>query len=80
MTRQLFLTHDIEIFRDDLSSLVWRFPDRARKYTRVKYCVSRLRLTLRQGNSPHPTLQTTWNAHGAENFTLDTVELSTTRR
>jgi hypothetical protein len=35
---------------------------------------NRLWFTLRQGASPHRSLQTAWNAHGAEAFSFEIVE------
>ena len=35
---------------------------------------NRLWFTLRQGTNTHRSLQTAWNAHGAEAFSLKTVE------
>jgi hypothetical protein len=35
---------------------------------------NRLWFTLRQGTSPHTSLQVAWNAHGPDAFTLDVVE------
>lgn len=36
---------------------------------------NRLWFTLRQGNTPHRTLQAAWNTHGPENFTFEIIEL-----
>ncbi|MFT8243300.1 GIY-YIG nuclease family protein [Roseomonas sp. BN140053] len=35
---------------------------------------NRLWFTLRQGTHPHRSLQSTWNAHGAEAFSFEVVE------
>jgi hypothetical protein len=35
---------------------------------------NRLWFVLRQGGSPHTTLQAAWNAHGANAFALEVVE------
>lgn len=35
---------------------------------------NRVFFALRQGSSPHPTLQAAWNAHGADSFTFEVLE------
>lgn len=35
---------------------------------------NRLWFTLRQGGNPHRSLQTAWQQHGAENFSLEILE------
>jgi hypothetical protein len=35
---------------------------------------NRLWFTLRQGSSPHATLQAAWNTHGPDSFALELIE------